>query len=108
MLEKMALMLVELVGLSVLVFAAVAWMKQLGARGKTLTICAFIFGLGVGLTYRYAAQPMVTFADWFLAVFFGLMVGFLATGAYKGGQGITGADKTPNEPKVQIVYRKPE
>jgi len=83
----------ELLVLSVIIFAAVAWLKQLGLAGKVLTISAFAFGLLLGVSFRYAMAPMVTFADWFWAVFFGLLAGFLATGAYKGGQAITGNDK---------------
>jgi len=82
----LATMLTELVGLAVVIFAAVAWMKQLGAAGRTLTIMAFAFGLVFGLAYRWAMQPMTDFASWFWAVVFGLMAGFLATGAYKGAE----------------------
>ena len=89
----LANMLIELVGLAVVIFAAVAWMKQLGAEGKTLTLLAFVFGLVFGVAYRYAMQPMTDFASWFWAVVFGLMAGFLATGAYKGGQSIAGTNK---------------
>ena len=73
-----------------IIFAAVAYLKQLGVAGKMLTLAAFIFGLVLGVAYRYAMAPMVDFASWFWAVVFGLMAGFLATGAYKGGQDMTG------------------
>ena len=89
----LANMLIELVGLSVIIFAAVAWLKQLGAEGKVLTLAAFVFGLVLGVAYRYAVVPMTDFTSWFWAVIFGLMSGFLATGAYKGGQAIAGTDK---------------
>ena len=72
-----------------IIFAAVAYLKQLGVAGKMLTLAAFIFG-GVRAGDRYAMAPMVGFASWFWAVVFGLMAGFLATGAYKGGQDMTG------------------
>jgi hypothetical protein len=81
-------MLTELMGLAVVIFAAVAWMKQLGAEGRTLTVMAFAFGLVLGVAYRYAMQPMADFASWFWAVIFGLMAGFLATGAYKGAEAL--------------------
>jgi hypothetical protein len=90
-----ATMLTELVGLAVVIFAAVAWMKQLGAEGKVLTLSAFVFGVVLGVCYRYAMQPMVTFADWFFAVLFGLMAGFLATGAYKGGEALAVKARKP-------------
>jgi hypothetical protein len=85
-------LLAELMTLSVIIFAAVAWIKQLGVRGKSLTLAAFAFGLLLGLTYRWAMAPMVTFADWFWAICFGLMAGFLATGAYKGAESATGKE----------------
>lgn len=83
-------LLTELIGLAVVIFAAVAWLKQLGLEGKGLTISAFVFGLALGIAYRYAMSPMVDFAGWFWAVVFGLMAGFLATGAYKGAQAAVG------------------
>jgi di/tricarboxylate transporter len=81
-------MLVELVGLSIVIFAAVAWMKQMGAEGKTLTVSAFVFGVILGVAYRYAVLPMADFASWFWSVIFGLMAGFLASGAYKGAEAL--------------------
>jgi di/tricarboxylate transporter len=86
-------LLSELIGLAIVIFAAVAWFKQLGAHGRVLTLSGFMFGLVLGLAYRYAMAPMVDFAGWFWAVIFGLMAGFMATGAYKGGQSITGTDQ---------------
>jgi ammonia channel protein AmtB len=86
-------LLVEVVGLSAFVFAAVAQIKQLGVTGKKLTIAGFLFGLVFGLAYRYAAAPMTDFVSWFWAVTFGLATGFLATGAYKGIESATGKDK---------------
>jgi hypothetical protein len=83
-------LLVELISLAVIIFAAVAWFKQMGARGRELTFFAFMFGLVLGVSYRYAMSPMTDFASWFWAVVFGLMAGFLATGAYKGGKSMTG------------------
>jgi hypothetical protein len=83
-------LLAELMTLSVIIFAAVAWIKQTGIRGRALTFAAFAFGLLLGLTYRWAVAPMLTFADWFWAVVFGLMAGFLATGAYKGAESASG------------------
>jgi len=79
----------EVLLLSVVVFAATAWLKQLGARGQTLTIAAFVFGVIFGMTYRYAMAPFTTFTDWFWAATLGLMSGFLATGAYKGAESAT-------------------
>ena len=93
MLEKLSTLLTEVIGLSVVVFAAVAWCKQLGLVGQALTWAAFAIGLVIGLAYRYAAAPMTDFASWFWAVLFGLMCGFLATGAYKGGESLINKTK---------------
>jgi hypothetical protein len=93
MIETSKLMLnliAELMALSVIIFAAVAWIKQTGIRGRALTFAAFAFGLVLGIAYRFALAPMLTFADWFWAVCFGLMAGFLATGAYKGAESASG------------------
>ena len=76
--------------LAVVIFAAVAWLKQLGLRGRRLTVAAFVVGLVIAVGVSYALTPMQTFADWFFAVLFGLMAGFLATGAYKGVENASG------------------
>jgi ammonia channel protein AmtB len=73
----------ELPILSAVIVALVAWIKQMGVTGRWLTASAFAVGLLLGLAYRYAVQPMATFADWFWAVVFGLLAGAIATGAYK-------------------------
>jgi len=93
----LANIVIEVGGLAVFIFAATAWLKQMGLEGKMLTLAAFAFGLVFGVAYRYAQAPLVTFADWFLAVAFGLLAGFLATGAYKGAQSIAGTDKVKPE-----------
>ena len=88
-------LLAELGGLAVFIFAAVAYLKQLGVAGQWLTISGFVIGVVIGLAYRYAVQPMTDFASWFWAVMFGLMAGFLATGAYKGASDIAAKAQTP-------------
>lgn len=87
MIEKM---LPELLMLSGVIFAAVAYLKKLGVQGNWLTVSAFGFGLVLGVAYRYAISPMTDFAGWFWAVIFGLLAGFIATGAYDAGKFITG------------------
>ena len=79
-------LLLELPVLSGVIFALVAWLKQLGVQGNYLTASAFGIGLVIGLCYRYAVMPMTDFSSWFFAVLFGLMAGAVATGAYKGGE----------------------
>lgn len=78
----------ELGGLAIFIFAAVAYLKQWGISGNALTGSGFLVGLVVGLGYRYAVLPMTDFASWFWAIMFGLMAGFLATGAYKGASDV--------------------
>jgi hypothetical protein len=87
------------------IFAAVAYLKQWGVKGKWLTGSAFGIGLVLALVVRYAMAPMTTFADWVWAVVFGLMAGFLATGAYKGAQSAT---STPVDVYVDVVGNDPE
>ena len=81
-------LLLELPVLSGVIFALVAWLKQLGVQGQWLTGSAIAIGLVIGVAYRYAVQPMTDFPSWFFAVLFGLMAGAVATGAYKGGEAI--------------------
>ena len=90
MIKQLPALVSELIALSFIIFAVVAWIKQLGLRGRWLTAAAFAFGLVFGLCWRYAEAPMTTFAEWFLAFVFGLMAGLLATGAYKAGESMTG------------------
>jgi hypothetical protein len=90
-------LLAELGGLSVFIFAAVAYLKQWGISGDGLTGAGFAIGLVIGLAYRWAVQPMTDFASWFWAIMFGLMAGFLATGAYKGAGDIAAKAQPPKE-----------
>jgi hypothetical protein len=92
MLEKI---LLELPVLSGVIFAVVAWLKQMGVEGKWLTGSAFAVGLVIGMAYRYAVVPMTDFPSWFFAILFGLAGGALATGAYKGAEGL--AEKAAKE-----------
>ena len=80
----------ELAGLTTFVFAATAQIKQFGVKGTALTASAFGVGLVFGGAYRYFVYAPSTGLDWFLLVVFGLLGGFLATGAYKGLENATG------------------
>lgn len=91
--NPLADMIPELLGLSLFIFAAVAYLKQAGVTGQALTYSGFGVGLVFGIAYRYAVSPMVDFPGWFWAVVFGLMAGFLATGAYKGGQSLISSNQ---------------
>jgi len=87
--------------LAVVIFAAVAYLKQWGVSGKYLTAAAFVVGLAVALVVRYAIAPMHSFSDWVWAGLFGLMAGFLATGAYKGAENAVGKAEL-SEPTVYL------
>ncbi|PKO03056.1 MAG: hypothetical protein CVU43_04555 [Chloroflexi bacterium HGW-Chloroflexi-5] len=56
--------------------------NKLGVEGKWLTIACLVFGLALGVGYRYAITPLTTFTAWFLALLFGLLCGFMAVGVY--------------------------
>lgn len=76
--------------LAVVIFAFVAYLKQWGVQGRWLTGSAFAAGVVIAGVVRYAMLPAVSFADWVWTILFGLMAGFLATGAYKGAEDVTG------------------
>jgi hypothetical protein len=97
-------LLAELVGLAGIIFAAVAYLKQWGIKGNWLTGSGFVVGLVIGLGYRYAVQPMIDFASWFWAVIFGLMAGFMATGAYKGAGDIAAKAQPPASDLTTTVH----
>jgi hypothetical protein len=56
--------------------------NKLNVEGIWLTISCLLFGLAIGVGYRYAITPLTTFTDWFLAALFGLLCGLMATGVY--------------------------
>lgn len=74
--------------LAVVIFAAVAYLKQWGVEGKWLTGSGFAVGLALAFGARFMVAPPVTLSDWLATAFMGLMAGFLATGAYKGADNI--------------------
>ena len=94
--------LAEVVGLSVIIFAAVAQLKQWGLTGNALTGSAFGFGLAFGVLYKYATATPTDFAGWFWACVFGLVAGFIATGAYKGIESASGK----NQPMDVVQAKK--
>lgn len=96
----------EVGALSTVVFAGTAWAKQLGLKGRWLTVFAFAFGVLFGGFYRWAMYPLVVPADYFFLVTFGLLSGFLATGAYKGVQSATEA-KPPAQPPAGNLAGEP-
>jgi hypothetical protein len=90
--EIVAQFVIGLGGLSVIIFAWTAYLKQWGVRGKALTASAFVSGFLIALGACYALAPMVGFAGWFWAAMFGLLAGAMATGAYKGAESATGKE----------------
>lgn len=92
--------------LAVVIFAVVAWLKQMGLRDKPLTIAAFVVGFALAMIIRYALVPASTFADWVWTALFGLMSALLATGAYKGVESATGAAVVKKQaPLIEAAYR---
>jgi hypothetical protein len=79
--------------LAVVIFAAVAYLKQWGVAGKALTGSAFAVGLVVAFAARFMLLPPATLQDWLATAFMGVMAGFLATGAYKGVESATGKNR---------------
>lgn len=80
--------------LAVVIFAAVAYLKQLGLKGQALTVSAFVVGVIIAVAVRLAMMLPASPADWIWTFVFGLMGGLLATGAYKGIESATGKIKT--------------
>lgn len=65
-----------------LVIALVEWIKRFGVEGKALNAVSMAVGAVIGVAYWYAQSPLVTFADWFGAVIYGLALGLVASGIY--------------------------
>jgi hypothetical protein len=68
--------------LVVLVIALVEWVKRFGVEGKALNAASMAIGAIIGIAYWYAQYPLVTFADWFGALIYGLALGLTASGVY--------------------------
>jgi hypothetical protein len=65
-----------------LVIALVEWIKRFGVEGKALNAVSMAVGAVVGIAYWYAQSPLISFADWFSAVVYGLALGLVASGVY--------------------------
>jgi hypothetical protein len=79
------------------VFGLVAWVKSMGLGGKALTATSFVIGIVLGILYMYSLAPLVTFSQWFGGGTFGLGLGIVASGVYKGIENATAGNlmKTP-------------
>ena len=71
-------------------FGLVAWVKAMGLRGQALTATAFVVGIVLGVLYQFSLAPLIGFAAWFGAVIYGLGLGIVASGVYKGIESATG------------------
>ncbi len=91
----------EAAGLSILIFALVAQLKQFGLSGHWLTGSAYLVGLIFGGLYRYFFHPPSTPAEWFLTVTFGLICGLIATGTYKGIESATGKPANGGDAEIE-------
>jgi hypothetical protein len=65
-----------------LVIALVEWVKRFGVKGAWLNATSMLIGLVIGVAYWYAQSPLGSFAEWFGAIVYGLMLGLGASGVY--------------------------
>ncbi|KPL82656.1 hypothetical protein SE15_11195 [Thermanaerothrix daxensis] len=68
--------------LVLVVLGLVEWSKRLGLSGKALQLLSMLVGIVLGVLYQYSVFPLVTFAEWFGAVVYGLALGLIASGVY--------------------------
>ncbi|GIV66661.1 MAG: hypothetical protein KatS3mg047_1054 [Bellilinea sp.] len=71
-----------------LVIALVEWIKRFGVEGKSLNAASMVIGAVIGVAYWYAQAPLVSFADWFGAVMYGLALGLVASGIYDAAKSV--------------------
>jgi len=70
------------VPLILVVIGLVEVMKKLGLQGSWLIVASLLVGLSFGVAYQWSLGPLVTFAEWFGAIVYGLGIGLVATGIY--------------------------
>lgn len=71
------------------VIALTEWIKKMGVTGEqAINGIAVVIGLILGVGYKFSVLPPVTFADWFAAVIFGLILGLASIGLYKSGESV--------------------
>lgn len=71
-----------------LVIALVEWIKKFGVEGKALNAVSMAVGAAIGVAYWYAQAPLITFADWFGAIVYGLALGLVASGIYDAAKSV--------------------
>lgn len=78
--------MVKGIPLILVVIGAVEFFKQLGARGRLLTILSMVVGLVFGILYQLSIEMPVSFAGWFGAVVYGVALGLAACKIYDAGK----------------------
>ena len=86
----------ELIGVAVdgmplvlVLIALVEWLKKIGLKGEpAINAVAMALGLVFGIGYKFSVAPLITFADWFVAAIFGIVLGLSSIGLYKTGESI--------------------
>jgi hypothetical protein len=69
---------------SIIVVFVLVWLwGQLGATGKIQLASSFVTGLVVGIIQQFGAGALVDFSSWLNAIFYGIILGGLASGAYE-------------------------
>ncbi|MEM4203788.1 MAG: hypothetical protein QXS54_06940 [Candidatus Methanomethylicaceae archaeon] len=74
--------LVNGIPLVAVVIGLVEYLKSVGLKGQALSVASLIIGVVLGVAYIYSESPIVTFAEWFRAIVFGLVLGLVASGLY--------------------------
>jgi len=66
----------------VVILALVEWFKKINVPTVALPYVSMFIGLLFGIGYQWSLAPLITFTDWFNAVFFGIAYGLIASGLY--------------------------
>ena len=75
----------------------VSWIKKLGVKDKWLTVSSLFIGLLFGIAYQYYLTPLITYQLWFVAVLYGLFLGYIACNVYDAyGNGSTSSAAVTN------------
>ncbi len=76
-------LLVGTIPLIAVVFGLVEFAKELGLKGKWLTVFSMALGLAFGFAFQLAQSGVpAAFSGWFEIGIFGLAIGLVASGFY--------------------------
>lgn len=64
------------------VIALTEMVKKLGVKDNWNILSSVVIGLVLGVGYQFSVAPLVGFAAWFNAVFYGLALGLTAAGLF--------------------------